>query len=666
MRRAILFFLRIKAVTPRRYTNRIDESLVSRQAQRIHSLVFFTSITTMVGVVYTAVLLSSCTSAKLADFQDLRKTVSAFPSSWIDEPVVILSDSSSLELEVTIDGNIVHGREAIVYYVNNQIPDVLGTIPLSYNETVERTPRVTTLVRYLDGSTWSHVISPSHWHRVAEPMGFTSNQFFFELTLPKYKQGMLITQIIERTYIRPEFYFKEIMRRPMPIVDRWVRLAIPKNATIKQTFFNNETFSVISDSVTLYEKSIVTHSARNLEKITDDDMGLELEQCLAAWYISFPPKGWVSYSWAQLGDHYFELMKQAYAGEELLKTFSQQLDESNADSIMNRILLQVRQRIRYHSNAGGMYAVIPHQITSILKNGYGDCKEMCIFVQVLAKLKGVAAGLVVTNGTDGFQALPSVPTLGAFDHVVLQYRRPNGDRLIVDPTRRYGNPLETGFYLQGKKGLFLENGRSVFDTLPTPKAFYNTITTKSTVSFNPSLKSWELQGSVNICGLTAMQLFEQLQANEKDIQTPVLKNYVKRFFELDVTGISLTKLTPDTLQLTFNSFFQENYVSIGSGGFAVSKPSLFGGDIRFTTLAYSGPRYFFTIEQHDTWNLPKKFGVLERENLSSDIAEGVWAIRGTTLSRAFKQRRVRVDREKAGDFFRLKTKFSKATVWKDN
>ncbi len=609
-------------------------------------------------------LLPNCSSFKMVDFREIKQHIAAVAPAWNEEPIIVLSDSSSWELVVKPEGNLMNCRECVVYYVNKQIPDVLETMIVRYNETMEQPPRVTIRICYPTGSTWSAASSPSQWDRVPAPHGFMSNQLFWEKKLPKYKQGMVVTQIVERTIIRPEFYSMEIVRKTMPVKDRWMRLIIPAGALIRQKLLNNEGLSINGRTDTVAGKTVITHTAQNLEKIDEQDHCLEPEQCIASWYFSVPPRGTVSYSWKQLGDYYLDLITQAYSGEDRLQGFMPEIESASADTIMNRILLLVRRQIRYHSNAGGIYAIVPHALSSTVKNGYGDCKEMSILCQALARRNRLPADLVLTNATEEFQACDSVPTLGAFNHVVLGYTRPNGERLLVDPTRSYGKPLETGFYFQGKKALFLQKNRSYFDTVPTPTTFYNTITTRSSVSFNEAVKSWELQGMVSLCGLTAMTLFDDMEALGSQAQINVFKEYLKRFFELDATGISIKRVVPDTLTVGFNSFFQENYLSISNGGFMINKPSLFGGDIRFTTLSYSGPRYFAAMEQNDTWTVPKKFATLEKEHLATDIAKGSWALRDNVVSRQFIQKRVRVEKEKAGEFVRLKTAFSKAMIWK--
>jgi hypothetical protein len=599
--------------------------------------------------------------------QEARTTIAAFPQSWNGEPVIILSDSTCLEFESGAEGNLVHFRERTVYFINKQIPDLLETMTVNYNETVERLPHVVIGIRYPDGTKWSHTSSSSEWDRLSAFQGYTSNQFGYAVTLPKYKQGMVVTQIVERTIVRPEFYSKEVIRRAMPIQNRWIRFIAPQQSSIKETLLNNEALSVHKQSETGAGKKVTTCTAANLDKIDEKDICMEPEQCLATWYFSFPPKGTASYSWQQLGDHYLSLIRGSVAGSDRLSTYLEQIkipqSTASVDSIMNTILLFVRAHIRYHSNADGMYAVVPHPIASIVDNGYGDCKEMSIVCQALAKLKGIPADLVLTNASDEFQPCDSIPTLGAFNHVVIEYKRQNGERLLVDPTRKFGKPLETGFYFQGKKALFIKNKASFYDTIVTPSGFYNSITTKSTVSLNTAA-AWELKGTISMCGLTAMMLFESLQSSGMKAQTPLLKHYLKSLFEIDASGLSTVKMTADTVVVSFNSFFQENYLSLSGGGFMIDKPSLFGGDVRFTTVAFSGPRYFPAVEQNDTWNVPKSFGVLEKENLGTEIGKGSWLLQNATISRCFRQNRARVDREKAGEYMRLRAAFSKATIWK--
>lgn len=77
----------------------------------------------------------------------------------------------------------------------------------------------------------------------------------------------------------------------------------------------------------------------------------------------------------------------------------------------------VSAHIRYVGIELGTGSFVPHDVDSIVANGYGDCKDHDILLQVLLKAKGIEAESILLNA-DVSYTMTSVPTFTTLNHVV--------------------------------------------------------------------------------------------------------------------------------------------------------------------------------------------------------------------------------------------------------
>jgi tetratricopeptide (TPR) repeat protein len=82
-----------------------------------------------------------------------------------------------------------------------------------------------------------------------------------------------------------------------------------------------------------------------------------------------------------------------------------------------RIYEWVSTHIRYVAVELGQGTFVPHDVDSIVANGYGDCKDHDVVLQALLKAKGIAAeSLLINSGND--YTLTEAPTFVQLDHVI--------------------------------------------------------------------------------------------------------------------------------------------------------------------------------------------------------------------------------------------------------
>jgi len=101
----------------------------------------------------------------------------------------------------------------------------------------------------------------------------------------------------------------------------------------------------------------------------------------------------------------------------------------------------VRNVIRYVAIHEGIGAVKPHDARQVHRVRYGDCKDKATLLTTMLNAAGIRAfpALMSTRGHGVFD--PKLPTLSAFDHMVVAIADPNAPGgngwLFVDPTARH-------------------------------------------------------------------------------------------------------------------------------------------------------------------------------------------------------------------------------------
>jgi transglutaminase-like putative cysteine protease len=77
----------------------------------------------------------------------------------------------------------------------------------------------------------------------------------------------------------------------------------------------------------------------------------------------------------------------------------------------------VARNIRYVAIYLGDGGIIPHDVNSIIKNRYGDCKDHNALLIALLAAKGIDASSALINSGYAY-ALPKYPVIGPFNHVI--------------------------------------------------------------------------------------------------------------------------------------------------------------------------------------------------------------------------------------------------------
>lgn len=139
-----------------------------------------------------------------------------------------------------------------------------------------------------------------------------------------------------------------------------------------------------------------------------------------------------------------DMMKPYYApATEFPADFAQRLGSIEREHAaprdrMIQALRLVQDEIRYVSLAMGTGSYVPRRPDVVIQSGFGDCKDKALLLVSILKRLGIDAQVALANTGAGFALPMRVPSITAFDHVIV--------RAVVDGRTYWLDPTN---YLQG-------------------------------------------------------------------------------------------------------------------------------------------------------------------------------------------------------------------------
>lgn len=601
---------------------------------------------------------------RLAEF---KRDIDSIPEAWKEEPVVILSDSISLMLRPEGKSNHAVRRQVTWYYVNRRNPNLMEQIVLADFENIEGPVSVNASAYYPEGKSWNLPSFAMHRHRSSEEDYPSTNRFITSFTLPRYLEGMLLRLDVTRDYNRPEFLKTEILRGDLPCLAKSLMISTPPGSYPRIGLLDPEGLPVDSVRTVNDRGNLFAVSAHHLAKLDGRTMPRNPEAWFAAVHFSLPPRGVQSFSWKDLGEDYLASIGESMAMTPEMERLAASVTDKDPDTLAVRVLTLLRSRLRYHADVDKIHAFVPRPAGEVLSKGYGDCKEMSTLMALLLRRKGVHAGMALVSPPGIFQVLEAYPSLGGFNHMVVWIEVAGKPVRFFDPTVKYGDANDSYFPILDRTALLLEPGKSRLVTVRAVGDFRNRVETRSAIRRDVSGKVWSLEGSIRLDGLCAFQLFPMLEAAKGDESMPFLKTYLKEVFGVQPATCRAAS-DPDRSSITieYGAPFTANYLELDKGGLLVNQPTVYGGEVRYTTLDFEGPRYFTRLDQSDEWRVPPGFGEIKAEALDHAIGKGSWKNERGLLKRTYSNRSAEIpagERSKAAEFVRRKARFSRATLW---
>ncbi len=275
----------------------------------------------------------------------------------------------------------------------------------------------------------------------------------------------------------------------------------------------------------------------------------------------------------------YKAIAEAYAARALPKVVvSQQISEL-ADKIVGdekdkkeqaRLLYEwVATKITYSGNCVGVGAVVPHDLSFILDNHMGDCKDHATLLQALLAAKDIKSEQALINSGNVFE-LPKIPVINSVNHVINYLPEWNLFVDSTDPDTPFGmlpSPVE------GKPVLLVEN---FVDGMKTPVSGPNTHMQQLNADIE-ILPDGSASGRVEVKlhGAPAVIARSGWRNISKDDEDQWLKDLFTQNGKIG--SAAMEKDNPEPLRDRFNysmTFEQKEFVLTDSaGGFPVYSPT---------------------------------------------------------------------------------------------
>ena len=165
-------------------------------------------------------------------------------------------------------------------------------------------------------------------------------------------------------------------------------------------------------------------------------------------------------NWQQVIDTSKDAMNKALSdttgADELVQSIT--ADSPSIDEKISKIHEFVARDIRYVSISELGHTITPHDVASIIKNRYGDCKDKSMLLNELLRRIGINSYpvLVATDRSAPEELL--IPTLGYFNHVVICFDR-QSQQHCLDATNQDTYWLYTPSWIQNTVTLPLVNSK---------------------------------------------------------------------------------------------------------------------------------------------------------------------------------------------------------------
>ncbi|MBN1129855.1 MAG: transglutaminase domain-containing protein [Chitinispirillaceae bacterium] len=599
----------------------------------------------------------------------MQDMINGIPDQWREDPVIILADTVINSFHYSESGNSVKQKECVWYYINNKHPELLKTIVVYDFETMETRPGITCTFYYPDHK--KRTVSSMEFKRFRgeDEEYFRTNKMVNLYEVPRYQQGLLIRLEIARNIVRPAYLRAEILRNEYHSLEKRVTLTWPEDGEIGYHILNNELLPVDSSASASRTLRSVTLTGARLEKIPGEYAVRFPELWFAGLHFSLPPKGKRSMSWKEIGDYYLDLIAPSMTSSPAVRTMAQSVTARGTPAMVEQAFSLLQRRVRYIAMEQEIYAIVPRTASEVCQKGYGDCKEMSVLLTMILAEKGIPANLALVATEERFQAIDSIPTLGAFNHMIIHLPDFDGRPVFLDPTVRFGHSRNSYYHLLHRKALVLEPGNSRLEHIaPRPNEGIARIATSSVIGRDRTNRFWEMKGAITLYDRAAYMFYPFIQELKGEENNPGLIAVLKRLFAVEPTSVALDKQSSDSIRVTYTGRVSKQYVTIDKGGFILETPSAFGGPGTFTTIRREGPRVFEALTQHDEWIMPDGFTDLESMTLDHPIGKGDWRVSGNTVTRNFSMVRTVAGldgEDSTQEFLRLQKKFFRATIWRN-
>ena len=142
----------------------------------------------------------------------------------------------------------------------------------------------------------------------------------------------------------------------------------------------------------------------------------------------------------------------------------------------------VRREVRYTGLLFGEGAIVPSHPAGVLHRKFGDCKDQATLLVAALRARGFDAAVALLRVGEDPDVTPALPSLDAFDHVIVHVAGLRADGIFVDTTSRFERFGEVPVRLQGRLALVCRPETNGLTRIPVPPSAANTSKTEIVVT----------------------------------------------------------------------------------------------------------------------------------------------------------------------------------------
>ncbi len=560
-----------------------------------------------------------------------RDKITAIPAKW-DSSVILLENRTELVFKVHRGGNRVKRKDFIWAYVRKRNPNYMERISFYDVETYEKPIKIKAKAYYPDGTRW--ILSSDGIKRSKIPF---SNEFVNEFSVPRYDEDVLIQLETEREYFHPEFIGTFRLRNEHPALLRTISFVFPEDCDLACGLENPEEAHV--------QKSFIVENGYKKFEVTANKLSDKWarwktefpEQWYAAFYVSFPPKGKRSYTWRELGDHYLEISKDAFASSPEIESLAESVKGSTEKELIGNGFETIVRKIRYHADEEGRFAFFPRKAVTILEHGYGDCKEISTLMKTLLHSKKIDTHLAMISTRNHSQPVDKYPSLDNFNHVILAAGVQAGQYHFMDGTYTWANANNSYYHLIGRTAFLLKPGGSQLVRVSADNNYQNRIVSRAQIKHEESGDRWVIEGHIQLIGHPALRFFSELNWSDTTEKKSLAKLFLQNEFGIYPLNFDFKSPNGNEVYFTYKALFQENFIAMGQGGFRLAIPRLFDTSADDSLDQKKGPRLIGPFEQQDTWEFSQKPQINKLNAFHLPFADCDYSVEGTKITRTYIQ-----------------------------
>jgi hypothetical protein len=597
--------------------------------------------------------------------------INAFTPEWSDQSVIIAKDSVFLSLEIRENGNRLHEKEVTWYRVEKEVPADLKTIYIYEYPALEDKPHIK--INYYEPNGIERKIPSTHIVRTPairfenDLFRHADNTFLYTCVLPRYNRGMSINVTVERVYTHPEIISHVSLRKVWSAKERFIRLSWPHGCQIRYCLQNGESIPLDTSHGDSAGVGFYTVKAENVGRFSPSRLMKNPEQWYPLLFFSLPAKGVKSPTWQECGDHYLDMVSGAFAMDSAVENLAVSIKKAAPHDRIAASFEAVKNRIRYYGNFEELHGYIPRSPGDVLRNGYGDCKEMAFLLTLVLRQLGIRAYPAIVSTFGYFQAIDDVPSIGVGNHAVTCVESADGSFSFFDPTIKDAGVRESKYPLLYQRAFIIKKEGSLLTSIIPENKCVSSLTTESAISKDSASGSWVIAGAVRCTGPMAFSWYRALNGERQTDRNAFVQRELLGFLKVDATEDSVVYLARDSIFIRYKASFEKNVITSGKKAMVLSVP----GIVKTSADEYDleprlGPLFVEGFRQHDFWDIPPGFTELDGVVKNDGFWKGIWKKSGKRVERTVAMETQSIDKESRARFngsMKERGLFAQQMVW---